>query len=815
MNCPNCGTENRDEARFCQGCGTTFAVTCPNGHPVSPTARFCDQCGSPVGTQPAQPTLTSVSTTHAPAAERRLVSILFADLVGFTTLSESRDVEEVRELLSGYFETCKKLISLYGGTVEKFIGDAVMAVWGAPIAQEDDAERAVRTALDLTAAVTALGQEVGAPELKARAGVLTGEAAVTLGAVGQGMVAGDLVNTASRIQAAAEPGTVLVGESTRRATDAAIAYEEAGSHELKGKSGPTALWRALRVIGGRRGALRSTGLEPPFVGRDRELRMVKDLFHGSSAEKKAHLVSVQGIAGIGKSRLSWEFFKYIDGLAEIVDWHRGRCLPYGEGVTYWALAEMVRMRAGIAEGEGQEEASVKLHEAVRDIVRDEEEQRWVEPRLSHLLGLEERTQHEREDLFAAWRLFLERMAERSVTVMVFEDLQWADPSMLDFIDYLLDWSRSHPIFVLTLSRPDLMDRRAEWGVGKRNFTPMYLEPLGPDSMEELLTGFVPGLPEELRKQILARAEGVPLYAVETIRMLLDRGSLVREGSTFQTTETVHSLEVPETLQALIAARLDGLTPDERRLVQDASVLGKTFTKSALSALSAIDEGALDPLLAALSRKEVFALQSDPRSPERGQYGFLQDLMKRVAYETLSKHERKSRHLAAARYLREAWGEDEDDIVEVIASHFLEAYKAVPDADDASDLKSTSGMLLRRAGERAAALGANEEAQRYFEQASELLEDPLARAELLERAGRSGWSAGRTAVAHDHFEKAIELFDSVGSLSASARVSGRLGELIWVEGHIDQAAERMERALDVLQDESDEDTAWLSAQLGRF
>ena len=292
------------------------------------------------------------------------MSVLFADLVGFTTLSESRDAEEVRELLSAYFDGARRVIGRYGGRVEKFIGDAVMAVWGAPIAQEDDAERAVRAALDLVDTVAALGEQAGAPDLRARAGVLTGEAAVTIGAEGEGMVAGDLVNTASRVQSAAEPGTVLVGEATRRASEAAIVYEAAGEHELKGKAEPVPLWRAARVVAAARGAQRSTGLEPPFVGRDRELRMVKELFHASAEEGKTQLVSVVGGAGIGKSRLAWEFVKYLDGLAIEARWHRGRCLAYGEGVTYWALAEMVRTNAEILEAEEPRAALAKLHAAV-------------------------------------------------------------------------------------------------------------------------------------------------------------------------------------------------------------------------------------------------------------------------------------------------------------------------------------------------------------------------------------------------------------------------------------------------------------------
>ncbi len=338
------------------------------------------------------------------------------------------------------------------------------------------------------------------------------------------MVAGDLVNTAARIQSAAEPGTVLVGEATKRASEAAIAYAAAGEHDLKGKAEQVALWRALRVTAGRGGALKSVGLEPPFVGRDRELRLVKDLFHATIDERRAQLVSVTGIAGIGKSRLGWEFFKYMDGLEEGVWWHRGRCLAYGEGVAFWALAEMVRMRAGIVEGESPDSAAAKLASSVAQFVTDEEEQSYVEPRLLHLLGLEEGLARGKEELFGAWRLFFERMADQGPVALLFEDLQWADAALVEFVGHLLEWSRNRPIFVLCLARPELQGRHPEFGHGSHQ-TNLSLAPLSEQAMTELLDGFVPGLPEELRARILARSEGVPLYAVETVRMLLDRGLL--------------------------------------------------------------------------------------------------------------------------------------------------------------------------------------------------------------------------------------------------------------------------------------------------
>ena len=573
MNCTSCGVRNEDGKKFCVECGTPLGRACPScGTALSGTDKFCGECGASVAVE-AAPTQAPESTAPTPAAERRLVSVLFADLVGFTSASEQRDAEETRELLSRYFDTCRRLIELYGGTVEKFIGDAVMAVWGTPVATEDDAERAVRAALDLVAAVSALGDEVGAENLRARAGIMTGEAAVTLGAEGEGMVAGDLVNTASRVQSAAEPGTVFVGEATRRATDQAVVYEAAGKFELKGKEGQTPLWRALRVVSGVGGQLKSEGLEAPFVGRERELRQIKELFHVCADEKRAHLISVTGIAGIGKSRLAWEFYKYFDGLTQIIYWHRGRCLSYGEGVTYWALADMVKMRCRIVEDDEPETARQKLRTTLDEHILDSEERRFVEPRLAQLLALAEGESHDRQDLFAAWRLFFERLADTYPTVLAFEDMQWADPSLLDFVEYLLEWSRNHPLYVITLARPELLERRPNWGAGHRNFTSLYLEPLSDEAMQDLLQGLVPGLPSALRDQILARAEGVPLYAIETVRMLLDRGLVVEDGPSYRVVGEVEALEVPETLHALVAARLDGLPAEERRLVQDASVLG--------------------------------------------------------------------------------------------------------------------------------------------------------------------------------------------------------------------------------------------------
>jgi class 3 adenylate cyclase/tetratricopeptide (TPR) repeat protein len=812
VTCAACGSENPAGKRFCGDCGAPLGAACPScGAENPPDKRFCGDCGTALAAPAA---LAAPVQRDAPVAERRVVTVLFADLVGFTPLSESRDPEEVRELLSRYFDTTRRLIELYGGTVEKFIGDAVMAVWGTPVATEDDAERAVRAGLDLVAAVTALGDEVGAPELRARAGILTGEAAVTLGATSEGMVAGDLVNTAARIQAAADSGTLLVGESTRRASEATVAFDDAGEHELKGKSEPVRLWRALRVVAGARGQLKSTGLEAPFVGRDRELRLIKDLFHASADERKAHLVSVTGIAGIGKSRLGWEFYKYFDGIAETVWWHRGRCLAYGEGVTYWALADMVRMRCRIAEDEAEETGSAKLRATLDEHVIDADERAFVEPRVLQLLGWGGGEQGEKQQLFAAWRLFFERMADTNPVVLVFEDLQWADESLLDFVEYLLEWSRNQPIFVVTLARPELTEKRATWGAGQRAFTSIYLEPLTPAAMEELLAGLVPGMPSEVVDQILSRAEGIPLYAVETVRMLLDRRLIAEDGASYRVVGEIGALDVPETLQALIAARLDGLEEGERALVQDAAVLGKTFGSTLLARVAGRAEGEVESLLSSLVRKEVLSLQADPRSPEHGQYGFLQDLVRRVAYETLARRDRKARHLAAADQIAAALGEE--DVPEVVASHLVAALEAAPEADDAPTIKERAGRMFLLAGERAERLAAAGEAQRFFEQAAALSDEDDRSADLIDRAGRMAWVANRVDDARALLGRARDAYDELGDDVAKALVDSKLAEIDFNNGRVPEAVDRMGPALEAIERVgTPADVAATAAQFGRF
>jgi len=799
--CPSCGSANDDEAKFCDECGSRVGALCAGcGAPLRPGAKFCRECGAAVAGGGARTRPTSGDT--GAVAERRLVSVLFADLVGFTSLADGRDPEETRELLTRYFELARETVERYGGTVEKFIGDAVMAVWGAPIAQEDDAERAVRAALELVAAVGDLG-----PGLQARAGVLTGEAAVTLGAVNQGMVAGDLVNTASRLQSAAAPGSVLVGESTQRAAGRAIAFEPAGEHALRGKSTPVSAFRALRVVGGRGGRNRTETLEAPFVGRDGELRLLKDLFHATSRDGRAHLVSVVGPAGIGKTRLSWEFSKYTDGLAESVWWHAGRSPAYGEAISFWALGEMVRGRCGLLESDDEATTRAKVGETVREHVPDEGERRWIEGALLALLGVGGAAP-DATALFGAWRTFFERLSDTGLVVLVFEDFNNADGGLVDFVAHLLEWSRSRPIYVLTMARPELLDRRPDWHA-KRNVTVVSLEPLPDAAMHDLLAGLVPGLPEPAVRAIVARADGMPLYAVETVRMLLAEGRLQLRDGIYVPVGDLGELAVPDTLTTLIAARLDTLEPADRALVHDAAVLGQSFTPAALAAVSGSPAADLEPRLRSLVRREILAVSADPRSPELGQYAFVQGLIREVAYHTLARADRKARHLAAARHF-ESLGTDE--FAGVIADHYLAAYQGALDAPDAQELAAKARGALETAAARAASLGSHAQAAMFCERALAVTSEPRGRAMLLARAGDAWTYAAAYDPAIARLREAAELHRALGDRRAEAMATATLARCYYWARRFDEGLAIIRDAIEAFADLAADDEVDATLQL---
>ncbi len=732
--------------------------------------------------------------------------------MGFTTLAEGRDAEAVRDLLGRYFEVSREIARRYGGTVEKFIGDAVMAVWGTPVAHEDDAERAVRAGLDLVAAVAQLGADVGTPGLMARAGLLTGEAAVNLAAVDQGMVAGDLVNTASRLQSAAAPGMVLVGEATMRAAAGAVVFEAAGERDLRGKAAPVAAWRALRVVGQVRGRGRADVLEPPFVGRETEFRLLRELFHATGRERRARLVSLTGQAGIGKSRLGWEFNKYIDGLAEPVMWHEGRSPSYGEGVAFWALGEMVRKRAGLRESDDEATTRARIAEMLGEHVRDPAERLLVEPAVLALLGVVPAPPGGRDALFTAWRTLFERVAEDGTVAMVFEDLHWADDGLLDFLEHLLEWSRNHPIFVVTMARPELLDRRPTWGSGQRNGTSLPLGPLSAAEIRAMLTGMVPGLPEAAIQTILGRADGIPLYAVETIRMLVADGRLVADpDGRFHPVGDLGSLDVPGSLRGLIAARLDALTPEHRALVADGAILGKTFAPAALAAVRGEDLATLEPRLRELDRLEILELETDPRSPERGQYGFVQSLIREVAYGTLSKRDRRTKHLAAARHFE---GLGEDELAGALATHYFAAWEAVPEGEEGAAVAAQARLALRAAADRAMALGSPVQALAHLAQASRLPgDDPAETAGLHELAGEAARVAGRYETMLESYRAAAEMRRPLGDQDALAGAIAGIGSALGRAGQREPAIEVLEEGLAEVPEATGPGLVQLLRQLG--
>jgi class 3 adenylate cyclase/tetratricopeptide (TPR) repeat protein len=739
------------------------------GSPLTPGARFCANCGSPISDVPAAP------VSSGPATERRVTSVLFGDLVGFTPLSEGRDAEDVRELLSAYFDRCRVIVARYGGVIEKFIGDAVMAVWGVPLAHEDDAERAVRAGLELARAVTDMGAEVGAPGLAMRVGIVTGEVAVNMAIEVEGMVAGDAVNTAARVQSVADPGHVWVDGTTRSLASAAITFEDRGEHELKGKAAPMRLFAAGEVIAEVNGGGRIDGLEAPLVGRDAELRALKAAFHSTEEARRPHLVVLDGEAGIGKSRLGWEFEKYIDGLATTVQWHRGRCLSYGDGVAFWALAEALRPRLGLLEMDQGATVEDRLDRGLEVLVDDPDERAWLRPRLAALLGIGNGT-FAREDLFASWTTFLERVGDEDPVVLVIDDAHYADDGLLDFVEHLLATART-AILVLAIARPELMAKRPD--LGARRTTVIHLEALDDDSMARLLDGLVDAMPARARSALVERAAGVPLFAVETVRALIDRDLVIPHEGRYvladPKTLDLEAIGAPMTLHALVAARLDALTPDERRTVTQASVLGASFTREALEWMeekaAPVDEAALDDRLASLIRKEILAVQQDRFSSERGQFRFVQAVVKQVAYATQSKRDRKARHLAAAEYLT-GLTDDGGDLSAVIAQHLMDAIDSSSMGDtDAPELAAEAVVLLERAAARAAALGAPMEAFRHLEAARGRVLHPEDENRLKVMAATEANDAGAYSAAESLAREAAAYYDETDRPIEAGRAVG--------------------------------------------
>ncbi len=778
-----------------------------------------DQSAPAAGSDRGVPAVSRPPDAQTPGptalTELRLASVMYVDLVGFATLAEPLRPDDEADLLRRYFESARTVVDRYGGRIHSLAGDAVMAVWGVPSAREDDAERAVRAALEIVDTARTFGEQVGALGLRGRAGVVTGQVAAVENPAGEVLVVGEPVNAAARVPSTADAGAVLVDEVTRELTAAAIVFEDAGAQSVIGRAGRLRLWRAVRVVALVGGAQREPLLESSFVGRDADLRLLIASFHSALERRSARLVAVSGEAGIGKSRLRWEFMKYTDGLADQFLWHSGRCPPFGDGVAYWPLVEMVRQRLGIPEDASAADAARKLRGGLQRWVADATQREFLAPRLGALLAVAE-LGLSRAELFAGWRLFFEQLATHEPVALVFEDLQWAEEGMLDFIEHVLEWSAKSPIFILTLARADLEARRGGWPAVHRATTQIRLDSLADGAIGDLLDELVDGLPRAARERIMTRAQGVPLYVTETVRMLASRGVLQERDGRFVLAGELRELDVPASLSSLLAARLDALAPAERAFVRAMSVLGGSFSRSTAVALGDLPEGQVDDLLSTLVRKQVLMIRADPLSPDRGQYTFAQGLLRQVAYEMLSRRERKPRHLAAAEHLRRLFANDGEDVAEMIAAHYLEAWRAATGDPDIERLRADTIAAQRRAAQRAATVGAPDAAERAYRAAREIESDDAERAALTQAAGRMAWQSGRAEAALELFEEASAAHTAAGRKLDVARTAIDVGRALTRLGRPRGAVDRLADAVEVLAAEPrlEEELAMAYCWLGR-
>jgi class 3 adenylate cyclase len=736
--------------------------------------------------------------------ERKVVTVLFADLVGFTSRAEQIDPEDVVGILQPYYARLRSELERHGGTVEKFIGDAVMGVFGAPVAHEDDPERAVRAALAIRDALH--DEEVG---LDVRIAVNTGEALVSLAArpeAGEAMVAGDVVNTAARLQAGAPIGGILVGRQTYETTRQAIEYRPAEPVEAKGKADPVPAWEAVEARA-RFGVDVGQRAATELVGRRREVDLLADALARAHGEREPQLVTLVGVPGIGKSRLVLELFGLLEATPELILWRQGRSLPYGEGVTFWALAEMVKAQAGILETDDTDAAAAKLQRAVSDAVADGAEAEWIEGHLRPLIGLASESEARddgRNEAFSAWRRFFEALADRRPLVLVFEDLHWADDGLLDFVDHLVDWASGVSILVVCTARPELLERRPGWGGGKRNSATISLAPLSDEDTARLLAALLEKsvLPAQTQADLLVRAGGNPLYAEQYARMFLERGSS-------------ENLPLPGNVQGIIAARLDALPAEEKELIQDAAVIGKVFWVGALTAIGGEQRFAVEERLHGLERKEFVRRERRSSLEGEAQHAFLHLLVRDVAYGQIPRAQRADKHRLAARWL-ESLGRLEDN-AEMLAYHYLEALELGRAAGlDSSELAEPARVALREAGDRAFGLYSFVSAVRFYRAAlDQTTPGSSHHADLQLLLGRALLLADEPSSVATLLS-ASDAFLALGEREAAAEAETTLTEALWLQGDRDRAFDHLARARElVAQSETTRTKAFVTAAASRF
>jgi predicted ATPase/class 3 adenylate cyclase len=770
--CPRCGEENPERARFCLGCGEPLAEA------------------------------------GAGRAERKFATALFADLVGSTSLAEREDPEVVQSVVGRAFDRLAEEVRRYEGLLEKFMGDALLAVFGVPRAHEDDAERAVRAALEMQAVLSELNRTFaaeGKPTLEMRIGVESGEVLVDQDrAAGprDRMLTGDAVNVAARLEGAAEPGRVVVGPASFAATKEIVEYRELPALELKGKAHRVPAWQALRIRAKQRGERPQLGMEARLVGRDEELAVLKGTFRRVQGEARPALVTVVGPAGVGKTRLVRELERYVEGLPEFVYWRRGRCLAYGNA-SYSALADAVKAECEILEDDPTDVARKKTEHVVRELFGDTE----VAPPIAALVGAGEPGSFSREDLFDAWRRFLERMAARYPLALVLEDVQWGDAGLLDFIEHVADWAQG-PILLVALARPELFDSRPAWGGGKRNATSIYLESLSSEEsavmLDDLLAG---GLTPRLTEAIAERSEGNPLYVEEIVRMLIDDGVLrAGDAARWEVARPIQDVQLPRSIQGIIATRLDALPDDEKSLLQDASVVGRVFWSGALASLGGQRVDEIRDALGRLRVKELIVPNDPPSFSGEQEFAFRHALLRDGAYDSLPKSLRARKHRQVATWAEERAGDRAEESAQLIATHQLEALGYLGELGDVSDERPIAERdayrWARAAGDRASALWQAADAIDWYREALRLADVTGAsvsdRAELALELVDLSWGVRSSEETEQACRTAIELCEAAGDERGAGAAQSSLTMVLFQQGRDEEALDAGARSIERLE-----------------
>ena len=754
--------------------------------------------------------------------------MLFADLSGYTAVAERMDPEAVKRLIDRTLGRLKLEVDRHGGTVDKFIGDNVMAVFGAPVAHEDDAERAVRAALGMQRAMVELNRDLELSQgvsFQLRVGLNTGE--VLAGAVGESYtVIGDAVNVAARLQAAGRAGGVTVGERTFRATSHAVDYTRLEPLDLKGKAEPVEAWEAVGLVADQP-AVRPRQAEAELVGRVEELRMLAELQRRTVREGRAHLLTVVGEAGVGKSRLLREAALRLTSGDQAPVLRQGRCLPYGAGVVYWALGEVVRDECGIADGDPVDVAWGKLLVRLEEIAglggRDHEPAYLRNAALiGRLLGIEtpesaslpeEDPQKMREAFFSAVRAVVEGMAAQRPLVLAFEDIHWADDGMLDLIEHLARSVRA-PVLVVCLTRDELLERRPAWGSGRRTETIAFLEPLDGEDVRALVASLLPGSERQLAGELAERTGGNPLFAEELVRRL------VEEGSSDVTT-------LPDSVHALLAARLDALSLPQRRLLQHAAVVGRTFWPGLLRPVAEAEGCDLAETLAELEEKDLVVPEASGPLTGEPELAFKHVLIRDVAYATLPRAVRARKHVEVGALLEERWGDRGDEVVTLLSEHYGRAAtlgrEAALDAGELLVIERRALEFAEAAGDAAAALYSNREALGHYARARELAggTDPEAGARIAEKHGDLALRLAQPDVAIAAWAIALEHRRERDEPERIAALLRKTGIAHAQSGERERAVEHLQQGINLLKDGEPtlelvrlyEEAAWLYINAG--